>query len=275
MDFSVNYYNNEYNKQYLFDEEIYLKYPGFSASLDEMVTMPKIKNKILLHGIVPSSGSIFVEHLCDNMDEWVKLFKEHNNRWVSLHFYYNSKICCEKDIDKVCKNNIKKIREKLPNIPIIIENVPYPYKDINWFLYPEKISEYCNKYDLGMILDIAHMCVACKNLGMDVTDYISKLPLDKIIEIHISGYFDDGVKYEDAHLECFDTIYNLYYMILKIAKNVKMTTLEYPVYNNIPVVIKYLKDNDYDNIYNIQKKQIDKLKEIYNKCLNENKTKGE
>ena len=43
MDFSVNYYNNEYNKQYLFDEEIYLKYPGFSASLDEMVTMPKIK----------------------------------------------------------------------------------------------------------------------------------------------------------------------------------------------------------------------------------------
>ena len=30
----------------------------------------------------------------------------------------------------------------------------------------------------------------------------------------------------------------------------------------------------YDNIYNIQKKQIDKLKEIYNKCLNENKTKG-
>ena len=99
--------------------------------------------------------------------------------------------------------------------------------------------------------------------------------VDKIIEVHISGYYDDGVKYEDAHLECFDTIYNLYYMILKIAKNVKMTTLEYPVYNNIPVVIKYLKDNDYDNIYNIQKKQINKLKEIYNKCLNENKTKGE
>lgn len=111
MDFSVNYYNNEYNKQYLFDEEIYLKYPGFSASLDEMVTMPKIKNKILLHGIVPSSGSIFDEHLCDDMDEWVKLFKGHNNRWVSLHFYYNSKICCEKDIDKVCKNNIKKLEK--------------------------------------------------------------------------------------------------------------------------------------------------------------------
>ena len=45
MDFSVNYSNNEYNKQYLFDEEIYLKYPGFSASLDEMVTMPKIKKQ--------------------------------------------------------------------------------------------------------------------------------------------------------------------------------------------------------------------------------------
>lgn len=63
-------------------------------------------------------------------------------------------------------------------------------------------------------------------------------------------------------------------MILKIAKNVKMTILEYPVYNIIHVVIQYLKDNDYDNIYNIQKKQIDKLKEICNKFLNENKTKG-
>lgn len=274
MDFSVNYYNNEYNKKYLFDKDIYLKYPGFSASIEEMDTMPRLKNKILLHGIVPSSGSIFDEHLCDNMDEWLKLFKKNNNRWVSLHFYYSDRFCHENEIENVCERNILKIRKELPTIPIIIENVPYSYKNINWFLYPEKISEYCNKYDLGMVLDIPHMCVTCKNLDMDITDYISKLPLDKIVEIHISGYYDNDIKYEDAHLECFDKIYNLYYMVLNLAKNVKMTTLEYPVYNNIPEVIQYLNDNDYNNIYNIQKKQIYKLKEIYNKFLNENKTKG-
>lgn len=49
-------------------------------------------------------------------------------------------------------------------------------------------------------------CVTCKNLDMNVTDYISKLLLDKIIERYISGYYDDGVKYEDVHLECFDKI---------------------------------------------------------------------
>lgn len=74
-------------------------------------------------------------------------------------------------------------------------------------MYPEKIGEYCNKYDLGIVLDIAYMCcVTCKNLDMNVTDYISKLLLDKIIERYISGYYDDGVKYEDVHLECFDKI---------------------------------------------------------------------
>lgn len=36
------------------------------------------------------------------------------------------------------------------------------------------MSEYCNKYDLGIVLDIAHMCVTCENLDMNITDYISK-----------------------------------------------------------------------------------------------------
>ena len=175
MRFAVNYVNNEFNSKYKFDKDIYLKYPGFSASIDELTHMPKLNNKILLHGIVPSSGSIFDEHLCDNMDKWADIFKKSNNRWVSLHFYYKDSFCPINKVEEVCYNNITKIKKFLPDIPIIIENVPYAYKEFDFCLDPNIISYYCNKYDLGFLLDISHMCIYAGNNNLNVDEYLKKL----------------------------------------------------------------------------------------------------
>ena len=272
MDFAVNYIDNNYNSRYHFDKSVYLKYPGFSASIEEIVSMPRLKNKILLHGIVPSSGSIFDEHLCDKMDEWLQIFKENENKWVSLHFYYEEKFCPLDKAEEVCKSNIDKIRQVLPNIPIVIENVPYAHNDYKWCQEPDVINYYCKKYELGLLLDISHMCVYTGNNNLDINEYLKKLPLDKIYEIHISGcYTDEDKKYYDTHFECSNEIYELYKKVLKIAKNVKMTSLEFPVYNDIPVVIKYLKNSTYDELYKLQNVQLNKLKEIYDNNINRNK----
>ena len=50
-----------------------------------------------------------------------------------------------------------------------------------------------------------------------------------------------------------------------------MTSLEFPVYNDIPVVIKYLKNSTYDELYKLQNVQLNKLKEIYDNNINRNK----
>lgn len=271
MEFAINYVNNDFNTKYTFDNDIYLKYPGFRPNFEEFKNMPKLKNKILLHGIIPSSGSIFDEHLCDNMDYWTEVFKKNENRWVSLHFYYEDKFCPLDKAEEVCKSNIQKIRQKLPNIPIILENVPYQYKNYDWCFDPDVITYYCNKYDLGFLLDISHLFVYCKNNNLDVEKYLKKLPLDKLYEIHISGYYiNENGKLDDAHLECFDKIYDMYKKVLSMTKSIKMTSLEYPVYNDIPVVIKRLNEISDDEIYKLQKKQLNKIKEIYNNHLYKN-----
>lgn len=268
MEFAINYVNNDFNTKYTFDDDIYLKYSGFNPSIDEFRNMPKLKNNILLHGIIPSSGSIFDENLCDNMDEWVEIFKSNNNKWVSLHFYYEDKFCSIDKVEEVCKSNIEKIREKLPNIPIIVENVPYQYKNYNWCFDPDIITYYCNKYDLGLLLDISHLLIYTGNNRINIDNYLNKIPLDKIYEIHISGcYIEDNEKFIDAHFECFDKIYVLYEEILKKCNNVKMTSIEYPVYNNVPVVTKYLNNITNEKIYNLQLTQLNKLKEIYEKTI--------
>ena len=267
MEFAVNYVNKEFNEKYKFDKDIYIKYPGFKPSLYEFKNIPKLDNKLLLHGIIPSSGSIFDEHLCDEMEYWAKIFKENNNKWVSLHFYYEDKFCKLDKIEEICYNNIVTIRKYLPDIPIIIENVPYQYGEHSFCFDPEVINYYCSKYDLGLLLDISHLCVYAENNNLDVDDYLSKLPLNKLYEIHISGYYvDNKGKYIDTHFECFDKVYEWYEKIINIANNVKLTTLEYPVYNDIKIVNEYLSNITNEKIFNLQNIQLTKLREICEKC---------
>lgn len=268
MKFAVNYFNKEFNSKYLFDDDIYIKYPGFRANLEELkelVTIPEIKNKVLLHGIVSSSGSIFDKHLCDNIVEWLKIFKKCENNCISLHFYYESKFCSIEDAENVCLDNIKKLRNVLPGIQIAIENVPYAYEDNDWCCNPEVISYYCKKYNLKFLLDISHMCTYSFNKGINLEEYFSKIPFDEIVEIHLSNNYKKGDKYFDSHFECDEKIYELYERVLKRTNTVKMTTIEFPVYNNIPEVIDFLKQISCKKIYDIQKFQIEKVKKIYEK----------
>ncbi len=268
MDFAVNYVSNDFNLKYKFDKDIYLKYPGFSVSVDEFLNLPELDNKILLHGIIPSSGSIFDEHLCDNMDKWVECFKKNKNRWVSLHFYYEDRLCPIDKVEEVCYNNITKIREVLPDIPIIIENVPYVYNNQHWCFDPKVINYYCNKYDLGFLLDISHMYIYTANNNINVDEYLEKLPLDKIYEIHIHGYYiKENGEYFDSHFEAFDKIYDIYKKVLRASKNVKMTTLEYPVYLSSPIVKKYLEEKSWNEIYELQNMQLNKLKDIVKEIM--------
>ena len=265
MEFAVNFVNKEFNEKYKFDKDIYIKYPGFKPSLEEFKNIPKLDNKLLLHGIIPSSGSIFDEHLCDEMEYWVKIFKENNNKWVSLHFYYEDKFCQLDKMEEICYNNLATIRKFLPGVPIIIENVPYQYGNHSFCFDPEVINYYCNKYDLGLLLDISHLCVYAENNNLDVDDYLSKLPLNELYEIHIHNYYvkKDNI-YFDSHFECNSKIYDIYNKILNTTDSVEMTTLEFPVSHPDPIVKEYLNKKNYEDIYNLQIEQINVLKMICN-----------
>ncbi len=53
--------------------------------------------------------------------------------------------------------------------------------------YPETISQVIAATGCGFLLDISHARIAAMRLGMDYQQYISRLPLHAIREIHITG----------------------------------------------------------------------------------------
>ncbi len=52
---------------------------------------------------------------------------------------------------------------------------------------PGFIRQVLEATDCGFLLDIAHARVSAAHMGMDVSEYLEQLPLDRVAELHISG----------------------------------------------------------------------------------------
>jgi uncharacterized protein (UPF0276 family) len=52
---------------------------------------------------------------------------------------------------------------------------------------PELINEMIEECDLGLLLDLSHAQISAQAFGINFEDYISKLPLHRLSELHITG----------------------------------------------------------------------------------------
>jgi uncharacterized protein (UPF0276 family) len=64
---------------------------------------------------------------------------------------------------------------------------------------PGLINEILVKTDCKMLLDLAHARVAASSRKMDVYDYLELLPLERVVQIHISGPRTHNGYLRDAH----------------------------------------------------------------------------
>jgi uncharacterized protein (UPF0276 family) len=83
--------------------------------------------------------------------------------------------------------NARTLAERLP-VPLILENVPlFPNRAHLHIAEPEFIREVIERIDCGLLLDLAHARVTASLLGCDPRAYIQRLPLDRVVELHLSG----------------------------------------------------------------------------------------
>jgi len=261
MNFAINYVFSEVKSS-----DTYIKYPGTKWDLPTLRALINKKHKIVLHGVIPSSGSIIDPHLCDFIEEFATFVKSTDQKWLSFHFDHKSSYMSN-DFDKTIENNISKIRKYCgDNIQILIENVPPTGTNQDWCMDPEVISEYCRKYDFGFLLDIAHLIVASKFRGEKVEEYLSKLPLGKVKEIHVSGCLKlpDG-SYLDNHTECNSRVYKLLEYVLHKTPNCEMISIEYsPEIGDIELE-NLEKTEEYRTICAKQQLQLNRVKSIVRK----------
>lgn len=133
------------------------------------------------------------------------LLEQYNTPHLGMHaMAYDSDV---KLVDNLLDHMVsifKEISNKLL-VPLVIENMDfskaYDYETtVLETVKPEFISELLDKTDLGLLLDTSHALVSSYQLGIDIYDYLERLPLERIKEIHITGSFyteEDG--YKDIH----------------------------------------------------------------------------
>ncbi|OGT38732.1 MAG: hypothetical protein A3F11_03585 [Gammaproteobacteria bacterium RIFCSPHIGHO2_12_FULL_37_14] len=95
---------------------------------------------------------------------------------------------------KFSEENVVKISKKATEIasltdkPFLLENITYYYPIPGQSMKEENfISEILEHADCGMLLDINNLYINSKNHNYDPIEFISKIPVDRVVEIHIAG----------------------------------------------------------------------------------------
>jgi uncharacterized protein (UPF0276 family) len=71
--------------------------------------------------------------------------------------------------------------------PVAFENYNfYPTGLYDKVCDPVFMGEFLERFDVGLVLDLAHAAISAVNMGFDVLSYFEKLPLNKVLEIHVS-----------------------------------------------------------------------------------------
>jgi uncharacterized protein (UPF0276 family) len=124
--------------------------------------------------------------------------------------------------------DVKRLKAEHGDIPLLLENMPVePRRIYKQFKSPKIIREVIEKTDCGLLLDLPHARIAAEAFGMEATDYIQQLPLDRVVEIHTSGprRRSDGILI-DQHAVMQAEDYDLLQWALAHTP-VKLVTLEY------------------------------------------------
>ncbi|MFG6149689.1 multinuclear nonheme iron-dependent oxidase [Halobacillus sp. B23F22_1] len=110
----------------------------------------------------------------------------------------------EKDIEQVKNLVIKDIQQVVDRFGaerVILENVVYRDKNsdmLKAIVTPEIISDIVHETKCGLLLDIAHAQMTCYYSGENVYNYISRFPVERLKELHITGIQKRNGSYKDS-----------------------------------------------------------------------------
>ncbi|UCB56976.1 MAG: DUF692 family protein [Candidatus Omnitrophota bacterium] len=120
-------------------------------------------------------------------------------------------VLTESQILRIADRKISNIRKFFKGI-ISVENLDYhalgAYEVV---CNPDFINKFVEKFNICLTLDIGHVEVTCSNFSIDPYDYLEKLPLSKVVEIHLAR----SVGSRDSHMLPTEKQYRLLEFILQ------------------------------------------------------------
>lgn len=142
--------------------------------------------------------------------------------------------------DEVVSNVVAAVERcsALYPVPILLENAPV-YFDVpgSSMSQVEFIGEICARCPAGLLLDLSHLLITARRLGVDPVDLMLALPLQRIVEVHVSGVaadddLEDGL-WDDHTVRAPEIVHQMLVRLLRRV-SVRAVTLEYNWSVNFP-----------------------------------------
>lgn len=224
---------------------------GFGGRPREITRRAAERWPMVLHGVALSIGSV------DPLDEayldlYAALCNETGALWASDHLCFSSAFGVEyHDLvplpftDEAVAHVVERtraVKARLP-VPFALENPSYyiAYADSR-MSEAEFLREVLEGADCGLLLDVNNVYVNAQNHGYDARAFIDALPLERVVQIHMAGHYNDGTVIIDTHGDhIIPAVLDLYAYTLERTGPVS-TLLEWD--HNIPPLEVLLAEND-------------------------------
>lgn len=234
------------------------------------------KKNVMFHGLLGEGGSSIADIGLFEIGD-VEKQKEYYSRgktpYVSLHITRSTDNGQNEQqaLEEISKN-VKRLKD-IFNMKIILENVPasIEHKENMFFSSPEFICKAVRDNDCGFLFDIGHARVAAKNLNIPFNEYVSRLPMERLIETHLSGVMllKNG-RITANHSKMNEEDYEFIEEAIKKYKTLEVITLEYGSFMKRDTVLDYPIVDD-THINKEAKKEIIYQLERLHKIIEENK----
>ncbi|WP_371665688.1 DUF692 domain-containing protein [Streptomyces sp. NBC_01241] len=101
-----------------------------------------------------------------------------------------------------CKRNVIQAQEEL-GVPLALENVTYSVSPSPDHLSGASfIAELTTATDSLILLDVTNLFVNSRNYGFSASDYLERIPMERVVHIHLAGSsLDSTGKHVDSHSE--------------------------------------------------------------------------
>lgn len=117
--------------------------------------------------------------------------------------------------------------ERVISVPVLLENIePLPFQGYDFEVQGERIAHVIEQTGCGLVLDTGHARVSAAVLGVDVHEYLGRLPLHRVVQIHVSGPRMRSGRLMDVHEPLQEIDYALLDFVLA-RTHPQMVTLEY------------------------------------------------
>jgi len=223
---------------HLIDAKNYQKIPGVKAlEYKKKQTVFNYSGPLFFH----SNKGVTDHDFVDYFNDLIPYLKAHKfshfsfdigpaaERCKTEDYYYvaESKVLSAEEISNITAKRLSLVKKSFDGI-VAVENLNYfPTSAYDHVCDPDFISKIVRDNDIYLILDMAHAMISAHNLNFSPEDYFTRLPLDRVKEIHLSAHGMLDGKWRDLHNRPNRETYELLEMLKSHVKNDAYLIIEF------------------------------------------------